>query len=186
MDYLKIFNPLETGRYHFLTGGWRGFKNEAGKMIGSHQMSTKARDAYDAARKAGHVFTARNIAEREHKAFQERKAAKLKADTAAKADDKLFGSAPPPSKKFKDVAAQWVKQSEGHYWSDFKAGGKWSDPNGVPLYLPKAQGGSKEWWNIAPWSDPGSGKVTPIFLSKETLAARDRYTNERKSAVEWG
>ena len=84
MDYLKIFNPLDTGRFQFLTGGWRGFKNEAGKMIGSHQMSTKARDAYDAARKEGKPDEMRKIAEEQNQIRKDREAAKVAAKTEGK------------------------------------------------------------------------------------------------------
>lgn len=92
MDYLKVFNPLDTGRFHSLTGSWRGFRNEAGKMIGSHQMSKSARDAYDEARekyrKNGEqkdLDEMKKIAEEQHKIRKDRNEAKAAAKQAAKA-----------------------------------------------------------------------------------------------------
>ena len=82
MDYLRIYDPPQI--WLSLTGGWRGFKSEAGKAIGSHQMSAKARDAYDEARKKGEAETMRKIAEEQHKIRKDSEAAKAAAKQSAR------------------------------------------------------------------------------------------------------
>lgn len=53
MDYLKAFNPLETGRFHFLIGsGVKGMKTSGGNMIGG-KLSGSETEAFEKARKDG-------------------------------------------------------------------------------------------------------------------------------------
>ena len=98
MDYLRIFNPLETGRFHSLTGGWRGFKNEAGRPVGSHQMSKVARNAYDEARKKGDAESMRKIAEEQHKIRKDRAIGKVLGSTVKRLDDIKIPSSQPRGK----------------------------------------------------------------------------------------
>ena len=181
MDYLKIFNPLDTGRFQFLTGGWRGFKNEAGKMIGSHQMSTKARDAYDAARKEGKPDEMRKIAEEQNQIRKDREAAKV----ANKATSNTgVGSTTDKPLSRKQVLQKLEEFNKDPAWN--KLGKVDFETAGTEAYLRKEQKVAREIYDRVLKPHEGSAKqyFDEINKRRENIALEVRKVNDQVKALE--
>lgn len=66
MDYLKIFNPLEAGRFHFLINkGYTGMKTAGGNMIGG-KLEGDEKSKFEEAREEGDRKKMEAIIQRAH------------------------------------------------------------------------------------------------------------------------